>query len=415
MRLVALSYVLFSILSFSVTFPYFTAMSTAFPDETRFATANGLIQTGVTATSFALTLIVAARLYSRFGVTTGGLLLPVVYLAGFGMWIVSFGAATAILVRWVQQSTQRGLSNAAWSAFYNVVPAQRRAQVLAFNDGVPGQIGIILSGLLLIAAQRFLGLEQVFWLGAVTACCCTVVVVLIRRRYAASLVAALRSGLAEQVLDGGHGPIAPGRSPEVMRALRATLQDPEPAVRAMAASMLGRIATPPARRSLAIAAGDSDAGVRAEAVAALVAGGPRSDTWPVVADRLEDPAPAVRGVAAAGLARHGDPRGSTVIAALLAGWTSSEWIAGLRAAAAAPGSADVDAITALAQNPDAEVRAAAVRVAWSADARPARRPGRSGAIGVRQLRPRPCPASPTPSPRCCGSCGPVPRGPRRRH
>src|SRR6185436_14920840 len=49
--------------------------------------------------------------------------------------------ATAAGFRLVQQVTQRGLSNASWSAFYNVVPADRRAQVLAFNDGIPGQLG----------------------------------------------------------------------------------------------------------------------------------------------------------------------------------------------------------------------------------------------------------------------------------
>ena len=35
---------------------------------------------------------------------------------------------------------------------YNVVPAVRRAQVLAFQDGVPGQVGTALSGVLLLAA-----------------------------------------------------------------------------------------------------------------------------------------------------------------------------------------------------------------------------------------------------------------------
>ena len=361
MRLVALSYVLFSILSFSVTFPFFTAMSRAFQDEADFATATGLISTGVTATSFVLSLTLAARLYARFGVSAGGLLLPIVYLAGFGLWIVSFGVATAILVRWTQQSTQRGLSNAAWSAFHNVVPAQRRAQVLAFNDGVPGQIGIVLSGLLLIAAQRFLGLEQVFWLGAVTAAVCTAIVVSIRRRYAASLIAALRSGLAEQVLEGGPGLGGDVRGSEVTRALMATLRDPEPTVRRMAATMLGRVAAPEARAGLVGALGDGDAGVRAAAVAALVAGGPHTETCPVVAAHLDDPSPSVRGAAAAGLAAHGDARGAPVIEDLLSGMTAEEWIAGLEAAAAAPGAVHVDGIIGMTGHPSPEIRGAALR------------------------------------------------------
>jgi HEAT repeat protein len=361
MRLVAISYVLFSILLFSVTFPFYTAMSRAFPDEADFATATGLILTGVTATSFLMSLTLAARLYARFGVSAGGLLLPIAYLVGFGLWIVSFGVATAILVRWTQQSTQRGLSNAAWSAVYNVVPAQRRAQVLAFNDGVPGQIGIVLSGLLLIAAQRFLGLEQVFWLGAVTAAVCTAIVVSIRRRYAASLIAALRSGLAEQVLEGGPGLGSVVRGSEVTRALTATLSDPEPAVRRMAATMLGRVAAQEARAGLVGALGDGDAGVRAAAVAALVATGPHPETWPVVAARLDDPSPPVRGAVAAGLAAHGDARGAPVIEALLSGLTAEEWIAGLEAAAAAPGAVQLGRIRMMARHPGLEVRGPAVR------------------------------------------------------
>ena len=71
--------------------------------------------------------------------------------------------------------------------------AERRAQVLAFNDGVPGQIGTILSGLLLLASGTLLARDQVFWLGAGTALVCTVVVVGIRRRYAASVVRTLRA------------------------------------------------------------------------------------------------------------------------------------------------------------------------------------------------------------------------------
>lgn len=361
MRLVALSYVLFSVLAFSVTYPYFTALATAFPDEAAFATANGLVQTTATASSLVLSLLVAARLYARFGVVAAGLLLPVVYLAGFGLWIVSFGAATAILVRWLQVSTQRGLSNAAWTAMYNVVPAHRRAQVLAFNDGVPGQIGIILSGLLLIAAQRFLGLAQIFWLGATTAAICTGVVLAIRGRYAMSLITALRSGLAEQVLSGGGGPATPAGGPDVLRALATTLRDPDPGVRRLTAAMLGRIGTPAAQRLIADAVGDPDPGVRTEIVAALAAGGPESAAWPVVVDRLNDGSPQVRSAAAAGLARRGDPRGSAAIAELLGGGTELDVVAGLQAAALAPGAVDDGLLHRLAGDQSPAVRAAAVR------------------------------------------------------
>ena len=154
MRLVAIAYVLLAILGFSVTYPFLLAASETFTTEAELATALGVLSAAVTATSFVVSLVLANRVYARFGVAGAALLLPIVYLGGFGLWLVAFSFSTAALFRFTQQVTQRGVSNAAWSAFYNVVPRERRAQVLAFNDGVPGQVGTILSGFLLLAAGR---------------------------------------------------------------------------------------------------------------------------------------------------------------------------------------------------------------------------------------------------------------------
>ncbi len=194
-----------------------------------------------------MALLVANRFYARFGVATAALLLPVVYLGGFAVWVVRLTFPTAAAVTVVQQITQRGLSNAAWSAFYNVVPASRRAQVLAFMDGVPGQLGTVLSGVLLLTAGRILAPEQVAWLGLGTAALAVVVVVAIRRRYADALVRTLRSGIGEQLLEGGPGPGDMIAVPEVRAALAASMDAPQPAIRCLAASMLARSDAPDAR------------------------------------------------------------------------------------------------------------------------------------------------------------------------
>src|SRR5437773_7750364 len=111
-RLVAIAYVLFSILYFSVTYPFLRAAATAFPREADLATAIGLLSAAVTATSFVVSLALANRVFARFGVATAALFLPLVYVAGFALWLVQFSFATAALVRFVQQVAQRGLSNA---------------------------------------------------------------------------------------------------------------------------------------------------------------------------------------------------------------------------------------------------------------------------------------------------------------
>jgi HEAT repeat protein/TLC ATP/ADP transporter len=269
LRRIAIAYVLLSILMFSVQYPFTISAAATFPTDTERATALGLLSAAITAASFLVSILVTNRVYARFGVSVGALLLPIVYLAGFVVWLVQFSFPTAAAFRFSQQVTQRGLSNASWSAFYNVVPAGRRAQVLAFNDGIPGQLGTILSGVLLLAAGRVLAPDQLFWLGAITALIATVVVIGIRRRYGQSLVAALRSGAAERVLEGGPGVALLVRDPSVGPALVEAMAAPEPGVRELAASMLDKVDTPNARSALQAATRDPDAGVRLAAIRAI--------------------------------------------------------------------------------------------------------------------------------------------------
>ena len=328
MRLVALAYVLLAVLLFSVSFPFMIAASREFPDKVQLATALGLLSTAVTATSFVVSLAVANRLYARFGVSAGALALPIVYVAGFAAWLVQFSFATAAAFRFAQQVTQRGISNAAWSAFYNVVPSNRRAQVLAFNDGVPGQVGTVLSGVLLLLAANLSGLDPVFWLGLVTAVIATVIVLGIRRLYADSLLSALRSGLAEQVLEGGPGLPAALDRPDVRLALVTALADPDPDTRRLAAALLGR------------------------------AGALRPDERQRLATLVDDPSPGVRAEVAAALA--GDPadvRPGAMIASLLASRDPDDQVAGLEAASRVPARVSSELVSPFLGDPNPAIRA----------------------------------------------------------
>jgi HEAT repeat protein len=271
MRLVTIAYILFSILLFSVTSPFFRAMAEAFPPSrsAELTVTLGLLSAAITGTSFVLSLAVTPRLFAKLGVATTALLLPAVYVAGFAVWIIAFGPITAMAFRYAQQTTQRGVSNAAWTSFYNVVPASRRAQVLAFVDGVPGQVGIVLSGVLLLTVNAVLSPTQIPWLGLVAAVLAFVVVAAIRRQYAEALLRALRAGLGEQVLEGGPGIAslsADGRSADT---LIDALADPQPAVRRMAADLLGRLGVARAADTLSGRTNDPDPGVRAAAVTAV--------------------------------------------------------------------------------------------------------------------------------------------------
>jgi len=303
-RLVAVAYVLFSVLLFCVTFPFLQAASTAFPNEADLATALGLLSAAVTATSFVVSLVAANRVYARFGVATAALVLPIVYVAGFGLWLVQFSFATAAIVRFGQQVTQRGLSNAIWSAFYNVVPSARRAQVLAFMDGVPGQLGIMLSGLLLLGAGRLFALDQVFLLGFAAAVVLTVVVVGIRSRYGASLLRTLRSGMGEQVLEGGPGLGSLSGDPQVAAALLDGAAAPEAAIRRMAVSLLARLQGAEAGAALVRALDDDDPLVREAAIDGLASSGLGGNASEAVAARLDDPVERVRAAAVRAVGRQ---------------------------------------------------------------------------------------------------------------
>ena len=363
LKRIAIAYVLLSVLLFSVQYPFLISASQTFESDAELATALGVLSAAVTAISFLVSVFVANRVYARFGVSAGAVVLPIVYLAGFGVWLVQFSFPTAAGFRLVQQVTQRGLSNASWSAFYNVVPADRRAQVLAFNDGIPGQLGTILSGLLLLAAGRILAPDQVFWLGAITALITTVVVLGVRRRYGQSLVAALRSGAAERVLEGGPGVAVLLRDPSVGTALVGALGAPEPGVREMAVTLLGEAASPDTRPALRAALGDDDARVRLAAVRA-VARDPAAESPddPDLARLAEDPDPRVRaavlvaraaGDPAATIALVGDPAPSIRASAVRALAPRDGQPMGAEARAAAIGALD---------DPTGQVRTAAATV-----------------------------------------------------
>jgi hypothetical protein len=335
MRLVALAYVLLAVLLFSVNYPFMIAAARQFPDEVELATALGLLSAAITATSFVISLAVANRVYARIGISAGALVLPLVYVLGFAGWLIQFSFATAAAFRFAQQAAQRGVSNAAWSAFYNVVPAPRRAQALAFNDGVPGQVGTILSGVLLLVVANLSGLDPVFWLGLATAIVASVIVLAIRRRYADSLLAALRSGLAEQVLEGGPGLPAAIDRPEERTAMLAALGAPEPATRRLAASILGRVGIlrPPERARLIALLDDPDPAIRSEAVVAALAADPD------------------------------DERAGEALASLLRASDDDARLAGLDAAARVPECVPAELVEPLLSADQPAVRAAAITAA----------------------------------------------------
>jgi HEAT repeat protein/ATP/ADP translocase len=403
-RSVGLAYVLFSILLFAVSYSYLGAVSAASANERQLATTLGLVSATVTAASLVVALVFARPVYARFGVATTALSLPLVYLGGFGVWLLSFGFGTAVAVCIAQQVVQRGLSNAAWSALATTVPAERRSQVLAFLDGVPGQIGTSVSGLMLLAATYLLDRSQLFMIGFATAALCTIVVFGLRRRYGQSLLTTLRSGLGEQVLEGVPGISTAAQDPQLVSALREAIGDASVAVRRLAVELLPRLGSADAMPVLATATADPDPGVRRAALAGLEAlaprGAPGRDVIEEVEGRLTDddgtvraagvsaleqldrdrvvaavPAlqadadPRVRAGAAIALVHAGEEdRPHAMLVALLESPQEADRVAGLDAVAVLHGHVPTPAMFDGLADPSPLVRRAAVRAAVAVDA-----------------------------------------------
>ena len=269
LRLMALASIPFSILYFSISFPFSKAVAAALPGEADVAGFLGTFSGVVTAITFLTSLFVANRLYARIGVVNAVFALTMTYLIGFALFAASFSLPTAVIARAAQLIILGGIAGSAWSTFFNSVPSEKRGQVIAFDNGVPSQVGVALSGVLLILGERVLTLTHVFVMGMITAVVTAALVWRMHRAYSQALVAALRAGRYEVFTAGARAFAGfKGDAAAIQIACR-TLNDPKPAIRRLAAQVLAEMGATSATPWLIKALNDPDAEVRAAAIAAL--------------------------------------------------------------------------------------------------------------------------------------------------
>ncbi len=267
--LIAFASVLFSILYFSVSFPFSRIVTISFANEAEVAGFLGLFSAAATALTFIVSLLFANRLYVRLGIVSAVLIMPLVYLGGFILWALSFSLLTAIVVRLAQTVVFGGVWNPAWNALYNVAPSERRVHVLGFDAAVSAQIGTVLSGVLLILGQTVLTRTQIFGMGMVVALACAYLVWQMRRAYGEALVEALRAGRYE-VFGGTARAFARFRGDATaIRVAVAALADPRPSTRRLGVEMLTRMRAESAVPNLISTLDDQNPEVRLAAVRAL--------------------------------------------------------------------------------------------------------------------------------------------------
>src|SRR5215207_10158840 len=269
LRLIAYSSVLFSVLFFSVAFPFSKVVTASFSDEAGVAGFLGAFNSITTASTFLISLFLASRIYARLGIINAVFLMPATYVFCFAVFASRYDLGGASIARFAQLVILSGIAGTAWNALFNVVPSQKRGQVLAFNNGVPSQIGVVLSGILLIVVAQAWSVQQIFLMGAALAILCGVLIWRMRKAYAGALVDALRAGrvevfsTSEAAYSGLQGDTA------VLDVAIQALQDPKATTRRLAAEMLGRMESDSAIPHLTHLLSDPEPVVRAAALSSL--------------------------------------------------------------------------------------------------------------------------------------------------
>ena len=293
-RLIAISSILYSILFFTVDFPFSERISNAYLNDAEgLASFKGLFTSVTTAITFLVSLFLANRLYTRLGIVNNVLIMPITYVVAFAVFFLSFNFWGAVGAKFGQMVVLGGLASTAWNAMFNVVPADRRGQVMAFNNGVPSQIGVVLSGILIILSNRALQVQHVLLFGAVVALVTVFVTLKMRPAYGEALLSALRAGRVEVFSEGLDDFSGYKDNPVTLQIIFKSLKDPSPVTRRLAVEMLTRVGSRLAIPDLIAGLSDEDASVRVEAIKALI----KLDAKPAVGmivRGLDDSSDAVR-------------------------------------------------------------------------------------------------------------------------
>jgi HEAT repeat protein/ATP/ADP translocase len=270
-RLIAISSIFYSVLFFTVDFPFSERISDTYANDAEgLAGFKGLFTSITTAVTFLVSLLLANRLYTRLGIVNSVLIMPLTYVVAFAVFFLSFNFWGAVGAKFGQLVVLGGLAGTAWTALFNVVPPERRGQVLAFNNGVPAQIGVVLSGLLIILSRQVrVGTQEILLLGAFVALVTVAITLRMRSAYGDALLDALSAGRIEVFSDEDESFTGYKDDPAALQAILKTMQDRRPETRRLAAEMLGRMGSMMAIPDLVERLSDEVASVRAAATCAL--------------------------------------------------------------------------------------------------------------------------------------------------
>lgn len=260
---------LFGVLFFIVVFPFSEVVAGSFETEAEVAGFLGVFSSIATAATALFSLLVTNRLFARLGLVLTLVIVPVVYVAGFSVWLVAFGLVTATVVRGAQWIAVNAIQGTAYSALFNVLSSRRRGPVMALMLAVPAQLGTMGAGVILIAGES-LSQTAHFGVGLGLAGLALAVMLAMRPAYLAAVVSAVKRGLVG-VFDVPQAGLVTPIDGDAARVLKAHLTDSRPRARAIAVAGLARLGDGTARNEIEPLLDDEDPLVRSAAFDSICA------------------------------------------------------------------------------------------------------------------------------------------------
>lgn len=289
----SLAVIFFSVLYFSLAFPFSKTVANQFPDEDALAGFLGIFTGVATGVAFLASLFFANRIFARIGFMGAILVFPILYFAGFGVLLVTSISFVIIVFRFFQLTWLEGIASPAYQAVFNIVPPERREQTRAVISGVPGQAGIVLVGIMLAYGQEALQPETMFLIGTLSAVIGIYIVYQTRRAYSGALVEALRAG-KPHIFYTEDEPFGGFRwDATALATVIEGISSPNPSTRRVSAEILAHFPIPEATTALIGGLEDPDPEVRLETVRSLRKSNAKSAV-PQVSLYLNDPDPTVR-------------------------------------------------------------------------------------------------------------------------
>ena len=276
LRLLAASSVLFSLLYFSLALPFSRGARAAYPDAAELASFLGLFNGATTVVALLVSLFVANRVYARIGVVNAIVAFGAVYVAGFVAIAASGAFAVLVAARFAQTVWLSGIADTAYQALFNPVPPERRDQIRAFMEGVPGQAGIALAGVVLLVGDA-IDPAALALVGIAASAATMAILWRTRPAYGRALVDALRAGRPQPFLTEDDPFGALRTDTDALAVTLDGLRSTDPAVRRVSAEILRGLALPSTVPALTAALDDPDVDVRASAVAGLASIGHVAD------------------------------------------------------------------------------------------------------------------------------------------